>query len=139
MSDKINGRTPDEIKKGLGHCRNDAPCLKCTYRDRRDTKYTCEADLLSDALALIRQLESRIDTLTAKAVLFDEAVAAGGKMKSERDAAVKDLTRVVASNYYSGDFCGYCKHNEPDGQCHHRCIPYSSEWGWEWRGVQEVE
>ena len=29
----------------------------------------------------------------------------------------------------------YCKYREDDGQCHHRCMFCSSDWGWEWRGV----
>ena len=51
-------KTPEEIKKGLVHCKHCAPCLDCAYGDLRDTKYTCETALLSDALAYIQQLES---------------------------------------------------------------------------------
>ena len=51
-------RTPEEIKKGLEHCRNNAPCLECEYADQRDRRYTCEDALLADALAYIQQLEA---------------------------------------------------------------------------------
>lgn len=75
-------KTPDEIKKGLKKCPN-ADCSLC------HSKFHC--DIEAEALEYIMQLEARIDTLTAKAVLFDEAVVAGEKMKRERDAAVKYL------------------------------------------------
>lgn len=58
------------------------------------------------------------------------------QVKKERDAAVADVKSLCATNYFSGDFCVYCKYREPDGQCFHDCTPYSSKWGWEWRGVQ---
>lgn len=60
------------------------------------------------------------------------------RVKRERDAAVDDVKSLCATNYFSGDFCVYCKYREPDGQCFHDCTPYSNKWGWEWRGVQEV-
>ena len=53
-------RTPEEIKKGLEHCKHFAPCMDCAYADLRDTKYTCETTLLSNALALIKQLEAQV-------------------------------------------------------------------------------
>lgn len=130
-------KTPDEIKNGLEHCAQSEPCVDCVY-DRRDFPM-CVQRMAEDALAYIQQIEARIDTMTEKAVLFDEAVAAGEKYKRERDAAVEDLKSVVASNYFDGDYCKLCKYKEPDGECYHTCIPYSSKWGWEWRGVQEVE
>ena len=116
---KINGRTLEEIKKGLecyitqntGRCEG-ILCRECSHFDP-NSAYTITA--CKDALALIQQLER------------------------ERDAAVKDLKSVVASNCFDGDYCKLCKYNEPDGQCHHPCVPYSSKWGWQWRGVQEVE
>lgn len=52
----------------------------------------------------------------------------------ERDAAVSDVKSLCATNYFSGDYCAYCKYKESDGQCHHDCVPYSEDWGWEWRG-----
>lgn len=53
-------KTPEEIKKGLEHCKHIAPCMDCVYSDLRDTKYTCETTLLSDALAYIQQLEHQL-------------------------------------------------------------------------------
>ena len=55
MTDKINGRIPDEIKKGL-ECREIIDCYNsiCPYFKEVD----CLSSRLSDALALIRQLES---------------------------------------------------------------------------------
>lgn len=51
-------KTPEEIKKGLEHCHACRPCIdQCPYGDIRDTKYSCETELLADAIAYIRQLE----------------------------------------------------------------------------------
>lgn len=132
MTTKINGRTPEEIKNGLEYCKSGS-CDGCLYYEScySANEMVCEK-LNSDALAYIQQLEEKV-------ALYDEAVADAEQLQRERDAAVKDLQSVVASNYFDGDYCKLCKYKEPDGQCHHRCIPYSSEWGWEWRGVQEVE
>ena len=59
------------------------------------------------------------------------------RLMRERDAAVADVKSLCATNYFSGDYCAYCKYREPDGQCFHDCTPHSSKWGWEWRGVRE--
>lgn len=79
-----------------------------------------------NALAYILELEARIDTLAAKAVLFNDAIAAGEKMKRERDAAVADLAenrRCETCKYYTpGYFCIGCRRGDQ----------------WEWRGA-EVE
>ncbi|MBP3406740.1 MAG: hypothetical protein J6N18_11605 [Kiritimatiellae bacterium] len=48
-------KTPEEIKNGLEHCRACKPCLdQCPYGDLRDTKYSCETELLADAIAYIQ-------------------------------------------------------------------------------------
>ena len=107
---KVGGKTPEEIKKGLAYCVNDS-CLDCPY----DIGLRCGDEVMLDALAYIQQLER------------------------ERDAAVTDVKSLCATISFSGTYCEYCKYNEEDGQCHHPCKPYSSEWGWEWRGVKEDE
>lgn len=127
-------KTPDEIKKGLKLCGRG--CYPgCPYKS-----FECVEELSRDGLEYIQQLEARIDTLTAKAVLFDESVAAGEKLKCERDAAIKTLKEI-------GD-CKYCKHDcvctimfpncveceKTDCACH-TCVYRSN---WQWRGV-EVE
>ena len=88
-------RTPEEIKEFLSRCEGTETekCMGC--------RYCIRCDYEDDALEYIQQLESRIDTLTAKAVLFDEAIAAGGKYKRERDAAIMDIPRS----------CKYCKNS----------------------------
>lgn len=64
MTTTINGRTPDEIKKGLNHCSEDG-CKQCPYKDDCDMADGFSV-LAGDALAYIRQLENHIGELTEK-------------------------------------------------------------------------
>ena len=71
MNNTINGRTPDEIKKGLNHCSEDG-CKQCPY------KYDCDmADgfsvLAGDALAYIHRLEHHISELTENVAQLEVA------------------------------------------------------------------
>lgn len=130
-------KTPEEIKNGLEACGSD----EC-YSHHTDCPYRgdlfCIKHICGDARAYINQLEARIDTLTAKAVLFDEAVAAGEKYKRERDAAVEQLRK-------GGRACSTCKFSEDIPENDKICeecrltgtkLLYSN---WEWVGPQEVE
>ena len=95
MTDKINGRTPEEIKRGLECCSKlKTNCGLCPYRPQNDGN--CMNALVPDSIALIQQLEARNDTLTAKAVLFDETLALAEKYKRERDAAVEAQPKWVS-------------------------------------------
>lgn len=93
----------------------DGDCENCPYDG---LQIICTDRLRKDALAYIQQLEASL-----------------AQVEKERDAAVHDVRSLCATNYFSGDYCEYCKYREPDGQCFHDCIPYSNEWGWEWRGI----
>ena len=119
MNNTIDGRTPEEIKRGLEYYA-ETDLAKKLNACKQGLKYWYAEDVAADALAYIQQLEAERD-----------------QYRCERDAAERDLKSVVASNYFDGDYCKLCKYNEPDGKCYHRCIPYSHEWGWQWRGVQE--
>lgn len=121
-------RTPDEIKKGLEeelpvHYHIDGE-PRLTPRQYMELQW-----LHKDTLALVQQLEAQNAELLKKIE----------QLQAERDAAVADVKSLCATNYFSGNYCAYCKHNEPDGQCHHPCAPYTKDWGWEWRGVQKEE
>ena len=115
MSNTINGRTPEEIKKGLECCSVDGlSCSNCSYC------VSCDADIHAlerDALAYIQQLENHIGELT-------EMVH---QLERERDAAVSDLENnkrcETCINYTPGYFCLGCRQGS----------------NWQWRGVQEVE
>ena len=77
MNNTINGRTPDEIKKGLNHCFEDG-CKQCPY------KYDCDmADgfsvLAGDAFAYIHQLERERDAAVELLHGFCGACANEGK------------------------------------------------------------
>ena len=55
MDNTINGRTPEEIKKGLECCNmHQCPLLECPYFNDE----LCGESLNTDALALIQHLES---------------------------------------------------------------------------------
>ena len=100
MNNTINGRTPDEIKKGLNHCSEDG-CKQCPY------KYDCDmADgfsvLAGDALAYIHQLER------------------------ERDAAVKDLKMMCVN----GNTCAFCKNNRGCAEIQKHLDSVASCWQW---------
>lgn len=134
MTTKINGRTPEEIKRGL-ECYN---CKTCPYE-----KDNC-GNVDRDALALIQQLirerdEARndLDTLNYANTELHNVYEA---MKRERDAAVEDIKK------YSGCSCcansRFCTDPHPDciGCTLEHCPCYSCSNGsnWQWRGVQEV-
>lgn len=66
MTATINGRTPEEIKKGLEKCPN-ADCTLCL------SSFHC--DLEADALAYIQQLERERDALFAETKGFCSSCA----------------------------------------------------------------
>lgn len=57
MTNKINGRTPEEIKRGLEVCGKQAECNLCGYFHSHPVNENCVELLLADNLALIQQLE----------------------------------------------------------------------------------
>lgn len=101
-------KTPDEIKKGLYVCPDEL-CHMCPYEPEGD----CMSDCMSDALAYIQQLESRLV-----------------QAERERDAAVHDMEN------YAG-YGAICKHFDND--CPHiveGCPLWPSDCeSYEWRGV----
>lgn len=59
MTDMINGRTPEEIKKGLRRC--EAVCLEdCPYYRTGIKCSECTTHLSKDALAYIQHLEAKL-------------------------------------------------------------------------------
>lgn len=128
-------RKPDDVKKGLNdpipvHFHIGDPEPRLTPLAMVDLE-----GLHTDALALIQQLESKlecsqmtIDGLTATLLKCDTVIK---QLQAERDAAVADL-KVV-------DVCTVCKHDgtradvEPCSWCS------SIHTAFEWRGVQKEE
>lgn len=124
---KINGRTPEEIKKGLEHCSKLIACAGCSY----DGDSICDQSMHTDSLALIQQLERERD-----------------QYKRERDAAVRDMRDATLCG------CHVCKHYyRPDANVRIYACRKFGEFGkfdyikddgsmfcgaFEWRGV-EVE
>ena len=117
MNNTINGKTPDEIKKGLECClKLKTNCSLCPYAPNVDGD--CMNGLVPDALAYIQQLER------------------------ERDAAVGLVKELGTCNCCKHD--SFCPHTIPDCMnCKDiRCPCYSCghQSNWQWRGVQkEVE
>lgn len=135
MTININGRTPEEIKRGLECCSiSKVYCsLECPYVSK------CHLDgepraFVKDALALIQQLESSlvearkdIDMLGEQATAL---VGAYDAMKNERDAAVEYLAvaRYCMTCIYNNVLkCDKCK----------GCFMTTTRPNWQWRGVQE--
>ena len=146
MTDKINGRTPEEIKRGVECCNAFNACPSCPYEHIVDTEHGwgCVVIRNADTLALIQQLErerdearSDLDTLSYANTELHSAYEA---MKRERDVAVEAPHGVCKAcihfngHYPPGDIMSCCKFEE--------CIYGMGEWDaedhWQWRGVQEV-
>lgn len=135
---KINGRTPEEIKRGLEYCIRGGNCGACSYDIGCAA---CIVYLEADALVYIQQLEAElaearkdIDMLGEQAIALDSAYDA---MKRERDAAVKDLETMGEDRAY----CDTCLHNNTNSK-EEPCSSCMSGYlinNWQWRGVQEVE
>lgn len=153
-NDTINGRTPEEIKKGLGYCNmHQCPLLKCPYFNEA----YCGEMLNTDALALIQHLERERDealefnkelvetnnNLFAETVEMQNEISALRKeleqAKRERDAAVE-----VVSRYRN---CDVCTHMNEGGLMCTTCkypslvdVYPTFRPNWQWRSVQkEVE
>lgn len=146
MTDKIDGRTPDEIKKGLECCIMDecnSVRRSCPYRKDDD----CTMAIIKDALTYIQQLERELDEArkeiravrAANTVLHDIL----NNVQRERDAAVKDIEDAAP--------CFACIHFERNGGdcigarvCVDDVLQEAlggryADYCFEWRGVQEVE
>ena len=111
MSNTINGRTPEEIKKGLECCNTFNACSSCPYEHIVDTEHGwgCVVIRNADTLAYIQQLERK------------------------RDAAVEDMTELMKM----AQSCRYCKHLTEDGDCTFDSAAHIWQpWCWQWRGVQ---
>lgn len=147
MTDTINGRTPEEIKRWL-HCEISQ------YNHSCEEYYTCYAcpnfdlqmddrdDIPEATLAYIQQLERErdearndLDTLSYANTELHSAYEA---MKRERDAAMEDIHEAAMT----GCLCYVCSHNEK-GHCKafdHGIFEATVMCGqYEWRGTQEVE
>ena len=123
----INGRTLEEIKKGLECCDVKHSCFECPYRS--DDMNCCEQPAI-DTLALIQQLirerdEARndLDTINYANTELHSAYEA---MKRERDAAVEDMKHMHLA-------CETCIHYTPG----YFCPGCRSRSNWQWRGVPQ--
>lgn len=152
--DTINGKTPDEIKKGLEFGKDDCVeckcCLdECPYNDRCGFGFhqmvEVPSELLADALAYIQQLEDGIDKTLKLVQSADKQIREKlsqlesrlAQAERERDAALKEWKRTKMD---SEGMCWTCKHGHITdiGSC--RCVsPFPCDEGeeWEWRGVFE--
>lgn len=110
MSNTINGRTPEEIKKGL-ECSHTKHCIfkSCPYYAQDEESSACIDQSRADALFLINQLQE------------DKK-----QLKAERDAAVLDLEMCCSCEVCTRS-CKYDKVN-----AYAECADF------EWRGP-EVE
>lgn len=118
MDNTINGRTPEEIKKGLEVCGKQAECNLCGYYHSHPVDENCVELLLADNLALIQQLEAERD-----------------QYKRERDAAVKGLRGICSECAHKGnvEFCLDCIY------FYDMMEGYGKKYNWQWHGIQEVK
>lgn len=138
QNNKINGRTPEEIRHGL-ECQD---CRNCTYDEHnfKDGESRCH-EAADDAIALIdkllegkRQLERERDEARNDLDTLNYAVtelhSAYKVMKRERDAAVENLPHL----------CILCKFQPTDfkEKLHVKCTTCIRQRNWEWIGPQEV-
>ena len=100
MTDKINGRTPEEIKRGMECCSID-DCNMCPYEENcfSDDEELCES-MVVDAIALTQQLEAERD-----------------QYKRERDAYLSSIKGV----------CTMCKRRD---YCLLNPLPSCDRWQW---------
>lgn len=134
---KINGRTPEEIKKGLEVCSTGAGCIQCPY----DKPNLCHGiENKADALAYIQQLEERDSKLeyTLLGVMHsvdkwldvepydfdkDDGTVAATRASNAREIALKaiekaqaDLTQVERERDAAVQTVhGLCLHCKNDG------------------------
>ena len=109
MTDKINGRTPEEIKRGLEYCTGYGEitheyCSKCPYIPDA----SCRDALEIDALALIQQLEERVVDLNKTSKQLEAAQPKWISVEErlpEPDKNVLTLKnrKCVRIGYYSED------------------------------------
>ena len=111
-------KTPEEIKKGLKHCCNNAPRLECEYADQRDRRYACEDALLADALAYIQQLEAQVP----KWISVEERLP-------ERNQRV-----IVTDNKHTWDYGQF----NGLAFCFEKDNPNPREWNWKKHTVRRV-
>ena len=122
MDNTINGRTPEEIKKGL-EC-----CSQNTYTCGEGCPYEVECqrmgrsnDVILDALAYINQLERERDEAQEENDLNNAAITAleGAldAMKREHDAAVEDMRNILGTG-----LCFMCQNRYlPEGAHRYAC------------------
>lgn len=137
MTTKINGRTLEEIKKGLKCCGTSAStCDVCPYEGECHLPFGSDPE--SDALALIDQLERERDEARREA----KARRAANKLLRdaldtalrERDAAVEDIMLAVCDDLK----CSTCMYKGNESHMCDDCDVHTF-CNWQWRGVQEVE
>lgn len=137
MDNTINGRTPEEIKKGL-ECRKRGYAEQCGYDCAKCDVYVpgyVIRELLNDTLAYIKQLEGGIDRYCGMGMRLererDELFKMTKQLERERDAAVKDIYRA----------CDTCKHSMSNNKTGVHCtfrLNCHMRGAWQWRGAQEV-
>lgn len=89
-------KTPDEIKQGLECCNTYNDCQSCPYGDKVEKGWGCCVQRNADALAYIRQLESKLAEYEKpiKPLTFTEAMNADDLVWLEMNAE-NDRQRIA--------------------------------------------
>ena len=134
-----------EINQAIEYLREDA-CVSCIFNSfigECTSVSDCYARKIADLIESLsaeleetvtkcHQLEARNDTLIAKEVLFDEAIAAGAKMQRERDA----MYEILSDERNCAD-CIHHHESSEDFPCRMCLCDTNTKVHWQWRGVKE--
>lgn len=134
MTEKINGKTSEEIKLRLacifaqdsGWCENQESCEKCEYNV--SAIYT-EGEVARDVLVLIQQLERERDELKNKPMAWEDVIM------SDSFLEVKDEYVGAALLQCAFSHDEYCADDEVTFTTHLNDLKiyYRSEYGKSWR------
>lgn len=136
MADTINGRTPEEIKKGLECCSKlKTNCSECPYRPQNDGG--CMNEMVPAALAYIQQLErerdAAVEAAKVKPFTWEEAIQDDCFLEIKDDEYIDAALNIFASShdeFDEEDHISYLTCNTPEDEI---LILYRGDYNRKWR------
>lgn len=139
MDNTINGRTPEEIKRGLECCNAFNACLRCPYEKIVDTEHGwgCVVIRNADTLAYIQQLErerdAAVDAAKVKPFTWEEAIQDDCFLEIKDDEYIDAALNIFASShdeFDEEDHISYLTNNTPEDEI---LILYRGDYNRKWR------